>query len=496
MKTIKSIAIVGGGTSGWSAAAYITNNLPHCKVTVIDKEVSTPIGVGEATILSFKPFMDACGFDHWDWLNNIDTTPKAGILYPDWVRKGNTVWHPFRTSSYVVNGLRQYEMWTHNKDLDFKRYAIASYDSAVINSTVESSPQAYHIDCIKFVRYVKERIKDSLLHIQSGVKEVKRDGNKVTGLVLENNQRVDADLYIDCTGFRNLLTETPVKNDVYGRLFCNTAQSCHVEYNDRAKELHPYTKAVATEVGWIWVIPTRTRIGSGIVYDKNCVTDEQAKECLQKFWSDHKISDTTKHKWDPYYKNEIWQENVVSIGLSAGFIEPLESTGLALIHLGITKLVDKIKHYYFTSLESARYNLDMTTAFEDAIDFVSMHYSHTERDEPFWQHVKANYKPSERLTAIIDNHINTDFLNTSMLFEDTKVFSPLNYALWLEQLGYTKRNPVKLSSSLNNTEVRNYLVYYADAVQATHHTSYPSVITEVETYERYWQSPFKPEVIR
>jgi hypothetical protein len=125
-----------------------------------------------------------------------------------------------------------------------------------------------------------------------------------------------------------------------------------------------------------------------------------------------------------------------------------------------------------------------------------MHYSHTERDEPFWQHVKANYKPSERLTAIIENHINTDFLNTSMLFEDTKVFSPLNYALWLEQLGYTKCNPVKLSTPLNNTEVRNYLVYYADAVQATHHTSYPSVTTEVETYERYWQSPFKPEVIR
>lgn len=494
MQTIKSIAIVGGGTSGWSAAAYITNNLPHCKVTVIDKEISTPIGVGEATILSFKPFMDACGFDYWDWLNNIDTTSKAGILYPDWVRKGNTVWHPFRTSAYVVDGLRQYEMWTHNKDLDFKRYAITSYDSAVTNNSVEPDPGAYHIDCIKYIKYIKERIKDRFLEIiQSSVKEVKRDGDRIVELLLENNQQIKADLYIDCTGFINLLTDNPVKNELYGRLFCNTAQSCHVEYNDRTKELHPYTKAVATDMGWIWVIPTRSRIGSGIVYDKNCVTDEQAKECLQNFWSNHKMSDTKKHKWDPYYKNEIWQENVVSIGLSAGFIEPLESTGLALIHLGITKLVDKIKYYHYTPLDPARYNLEMITAFEDVIDFVSMHYSYTERDSAFWQHVKENYKPSERLLWVIDNHINTDYLNKFMTIEDTKVFSPLNYALWLEQLGYTKRTPVKLStSSLNKTDIRNYLGHYADVIEATKHTTYHSAAEEVEKYEKYWQSPFRP----
>ena len=226
MNSINSIAIVGGGTSGWSAAAYITNNLPNCKVTVIDKEISTPIGVGEATILSFKPFMEACGFDYWDWLNNIDATSKAGILYPDWIKEGNKVWHPFNTSATVVDGLRQYEMWTHNRDLEFKRYAITSYDSAVIHNTVEVDPGAFHIDCIKYVGYIKHRIQNRFIdHIPSSVKEVIRDGKKVTGLILENDQQIKADLYIDCTGFLNLLTESPVKNNLYGRLFCNTAQS-------------------------------------------------------------------------------------------------------------------------------------------------------------------------------------------------------------------------------------------------------------------------------
>lgn len=495
MKTIRKIAIVGGGSSGWSAAAYMSNNLPHCEITVIDKEVSTPIGVGEATILSFKPFMDACGFDHWDWLNHLDTTPKAGILYPDWVRKGNTVWHPFRTSSMVVNGMRQYEMWTNNKDLDFKRYAVTSYDSAVTNNTVDATPQSYHIDCIKFVQYVKERLGNRINHVTSGVKEVTRNKNAVTSLLLENDQIVEADLYIDCTGFKNVLTENPKKNDVYGRLFCNSAVSCHVEYDDRSKELHPYTTAQATELGWIWIIPTRTRIGSGLVYDKNCVTEEQAREHLTNFWKDRKISKITKHNWDPYYKDEIWQDNVVSIGLSAGFIEPLESTGLALIHLGITKLVDKIKNYYYTDLECSRYNLDMKTAFEDAIDFVSTHYAHTERTEPFWQHVKENYKPSERLKTIIHNHVNLDFLNTSPLYEDTRIFTPLNYAIWLEQLGYTK-TPVKLMTDLDEVSVRNYLIYYADAVQSTIHSQHPDAVTEIEMYERYWQSPYRPETIR
>jgi tryptophan 7-halogenase len=496
MKFIKSIAIVGGGSSGWSAAAYITNLLPQCKVTVVDKEMSTPIGVGEATILSFKPFMDACGFDHWDWLSNLDTTPKAGILYPDWIKKGNTIWHPFNTSATVINGTNQYEMWTHNKDLDFKRHAIASYDSAVVNNTVDSSAQSYHIDCIKFVKFVKERIKDNITHISSGVKQVLRDGKTITGLVLENDQTVTADLYVDCTGFKNLLTEAPVRNDVYGRLFCNSAVSCHVEYNDRHTEIKPYTTAIATELGWIWIIPTRARIGSGLVYDKNCVTEEQATEYLQNFWKDHAMSKVTKHNWDPYYKDAIWENNVVSIGLSAGFIEPLESTGLALIHLGITKLVDKIKHYYYSDLEASRYNLEMKTAFEDAIDFVSTHYSYTERTEPFWQHVKKHYKPSERLSTIITNHINSATLNTSFLYEDTKIFSPMNYALWLEQLGYTKINPINILPGFSEIDIRNYLIYFTECVQATTHTSYPNAITEVEKYERYAQSPFRPELIR
>lgn len=496
MKFIKSIVIVGGGTSGWSAAAYIANNLPSCNITVVDQEISQPIGVGEATILSFKPFMDACGFDHWDWLNNIDTTPKVGIYYPDWVKKGNTVWHPFKTSLFVVNGIRQYEMWTHNRDLDFKRYAISSYDSAVVNKTVEPGHQAYHIDCIKFVDYVKDRLSRSVKHINSGVKTVNRGPLGIESLTLENNQQVIGDLYIDCTGFKNVLTENPVRNNVYGRLFCNSAMSCHVEYEDRRQELNPYTTAHATEMGWIWTIPTRSRIGSGFVYDKNCVTDEQAQEHLEKYWAGRKISKITKHNWNPYYKDEVWQNNVVSVGLSAGFIEPLESTGLALIHLGITKLVDKIKHYYYSESETARYNLDMKAAFEDAIDFVSMHYSYTERKEPFWQYVRDNYTPSDRLKEIIKNHINSDFVNTSGVFEDTKIFSPMNYTLWLEQMGYGKNPPAKLYTDFSRAQIRDYLIHFTDTVQKTEDVVFPNAVAEVEMYERYWQSPFRPEVIR
>lgn len=496
MNYVKKIIIVGGGSSGWSSAAYLSNTLPDCKIYVIDKEVSTPIGVGEATILSFKPFMDACGFDHWDWLNNLDTTPKAGILYPDWIKKGNTVWHPFTTIATVVNGMSQYSMWTHNTDLDFKRYAISSYDSAVTHNTVDSSYQAYHVDCIKFVNYVKDRIKDRITHLKSGVKNIKRDGTKILSLELENGQEISADLYVDCTGFANILTENPEKVDVYGRLFCNSAVSCHVEYEDRPNEIKPYTTAHATEIGWIWIIPTRSRIGSGLVYDKNFTTEEEAKACLENFWKDRKISKINKHKWDPYYKNKIWDSNVVSIGLSGGFIEPLESTGLALIHLGIIKLVDKIKHYYFSDQEIQRYNLEMHTAYEDAIDFVSSHYSYTEREEPFWQYVKENYKPSERLRSIIENHINSDFMNHNFLFEDLKVFSPNNYALWLEQLGYHKKHPMKLAPGFSKENIRDYLIDFADVVQANNHLKYPDAYTEVETYEKYWQSLFRPEVVR
>jgi tryptophan halogenase len=496
MKFVKNIVIVGGGTSGWSAAAYIKNNLPQCRVTVIDKETSTPIGVGEATILSFKPFMDACGFDHWDWINNIDTTPKAGILYPNWIKKGNEIWHPFTTSATVVNGLRQYEMWTHNQDLDFKKYAISSYNSAVVHNTVDSTYQAYHVDCIKFVNYVKERLSDSVTHIKSGVASIKRDGSKIVSLILENGTEVAGDLYLDCTGFRNLLTENPKKVDVYGRLFCNSAISCHVEYEDRSNEIKPYTTAHATEIGWIWIIPTRSRIGTGIVYDKNCTSQEEAENCLRNFWKDRKTSNFNKHNWDPYYKNNIWEENVVSIGLSAGFIEPLESTGLALIHLGITKLVDKLKHYYYSESEASVYNLEMTSAFEDAIDFVSMHYSYTEREEPFWQYVKSNYTPSKRLVEIIKNHIESDFVNHTWFFENLKIFSVMNYILWLEQLGYKKTKKVPIPGEFSEPAIRKYLMEFAEIVQENSHKHFPTAFEEVQIYEKFWQSWFRPEIVR
>jgi tryptophan halogenase len=498
MKFIKKLAIVGGGTSGWSAAAYISNSFPHLEISLIDKEAGSPIGVGEATVLSFKPFMDACGFDYWEWLNNIDTTPKAGILYPNWIKKGNEVWHPFTTSLPIIDGMNQYTLWTHNRDLDFKRYAIASYDSAVLNNTVNVPYQAYHVDCIKLVNYFKNKLSfnNNFKHIRSGVKEIVRDSGKMKKLKLEDDREIEADLYLDCTGFMNLLTENPKRKDVYGRLFCNSAISCHVEYNDRQTEIKPYTTAYCTEVGWIWIIPNRSRIGSGIVYDKHCTTKEHAQSVLENFWKDRKISNFGYHKWDPYYKENIWEGNVVSIGLSSGFIEPLESTGLALIHLGITRLVDKIKHYYYSDSEIKRYNAEMMAAYEDAIDFVSTHYSYTERDEPFWKHVKENYKFSDRLKEIVDNHINSDFINHNFLFEDLKIFSPTNYILWLEQLGYKKKNPVKLLNNMSQSDTRKLLLDFVDCYQANSHKHFIDAPAEVELYEKYYSSSFRPDNIR
>ena len=138
----------------------------------------------------------------------------------------------------------------------------------------------------------------------------------------------------------------------------------------------------------------------------------------------------------------------------------------------------------------------MITAFEDAIDFVSSHYSYTERTEPFWQHVKENFKPSERLKTIIDNHINLDFVPTSKLYENNKIFSPINYTLWLEQLGYTKKSPINLHTHLLPNEIRDYLIHFSDTIQSTYHNLHTEAVAEVETYEKYAMSPFRPEKIR
>lgn len=454
------ITIVGGGTAAWMAASYLSRHHPNDQITVIDKEVGNPIGVGEATVLDFQPFMKECGFNINDWMPIVDGSFKSGIMFPNWKRKGNTVWHPFLTQ-IEYQGFTQWDIWAQNQSNPFETHGLPML-SVSENNKVDLERldfYAYHVDCGKLINFMQEKIKNFITIIKSTVVEVKKDNNKIKELILANGDTHQSDLYIDCTGFLSLLKEQKRIN-LEGRLFCNTAIAGHVPYIDKQKEFRPYVISEAVDHGWIWKIPTQSRFGSGLVFNRNITDVETAKDYFVEHW-DHRI---TKDKlkvidWTPYYISNQWDENVVSIGLSGGFIEPLESTGLALMRKGIKRLSEATKLGTYDQYDIDLFNARMIKTYEDTIDFISMHYADTERDEPFWQYVKETHKKSNT-QIFFEKFLSNPQENFSQMNigqQEQKMFGTTNWLLWLIQLRYPVNKLLNIPPAYVETVMEEFL---------------------------------------
>lgn len=402
MKPLRRIVIVGGGTSGWLTAAFLLKKVrSYCEIVVVDKTQSETVGVGEATVLSFKQFMNFCGFDAEEWVPAIDATFKSGILFTDWQKEGADLWHPFAYPEFKHLKTNLLNLWTLNKDKDFFTHGCALYNPAVTENKIDPTnlgTYANHIDCGRLVQYIKTKISNKITFVSQEVVEVKGNSNGgIQCIVLESGEEIESDLFVDCTGWKRLLGSKPDTVNCRDRLFCDTAVAGHVPYDDIEQELTPYTKCCAVDHGWIWKIPTQSRIGSGLVFNRDITDPEEAKEYFVRHWN-NRISknDLKLLDWTPYYHNNFWEDNVVCIGLSAGFIEPLESTGVALICAGIIELAEGLKGNYYNVMDTLVYNKKMKAFFENCVDYVSMHYSHNQRTTgKFWKFVQDTYNITE-----------------------------------------------------------------------------------------------------
>jgi len=348
-KEIKHLVIVGGGSSAMLAAAYIKAHTNY-DITMVDRPDGKPIGVGEATILNFEPYMQACGFPYQEWFDYCDATIKTGILFSGWGNKKHSpdLWHPF-------------------------------IDGRSMEDFYDNDERGYHIDCLKLAKYIEEKLKDKVNWIKDNV--IKLYGDT---LICEN-KKIKADLFIDCTGFRSMLQKEKTVN-LRDRLICDTAIAGPVEYKDDSERLH-YTTCHAVSCGWIWKTPVRSRIGSGIIFNRSITKPKEAKKIFLEHW-DNRPKIAKEINWTPYYKNTFWKNNVVRIGLAGGFIEPLESTGLALAMEGAYQLVATTRDNNYNQNSIDLYNSVIKHFYEDAINFISLHYNLNNRKEKFWKEAK------------------------------------------------------------------------------------------------------------
>lgn len=406
-KPISSICIVGGGTAGWMTAAALAYKFHRTKtsITLVESEQIGTVGVGEATLPHIRFFNQALGIDEVTFMRATNATFKLGIEFCDWGQIGDRYVHPFGDFGEPLQGVDFHHLWNQLRQsglktpLDEYSYPIVAAKSARFHhpdpdlSKIESTfGYAYQFDSslyAKFLRTFAE--KHGVTRIEGKIVEV--DQNAETGHVetlrLESGQTIGGELFIDCSGFRGLLIEQSLKTgyqDWSEWLPCNRAVAVQSE---NVGTLLPYTRSTARTAGWQWRIPLQHRTGNGHVYCSHFISDDEARSQLLDGIEGALTTDPKQLYFMTGRRNQFWKKNVVAIGLSAGFLEPLESTSIHFIQEGITALLELFPDTAFATSDQEEYNERMGLNFERVRDFLLLHYVATERDDSeMWRHFR------------------------------------------------------------------------------------------------------------
>lgn len=409
---IRSIVIVGGGTAGWMTAAALSRfiNIQDTSILLVESDAIGTVGVGEATIPHIRYFNEMLGISESEFMRETNATYKLGIEFSNWGNLGDAYIHPFGIYGMDRAGISFHHFWLKSKLMgnesgitEYSLGARAAYAEKFSYPGFDKDPYstkfgyAFHIDAVLYAKYLRK------LSEAKGV--IRREGklnqvvkNPHTGeieqLLMDDGTKINADFYIDCSGFRSLLLGDAlgVKFDDWSHwLQCDRAVAVPTE---SVVAPTPYSKAIARECGWQWRIPLQNRVGNGYVYSSKFISDDQAAETLLKNVDGKPLANLNFLKFKPGRRNKSWEKNGVAIGLAAGFLEPLESTSIYLIQLGIMKLLD-----YFPNRDSSahlihEFNREMEMEYLRIRDFLILHYCVTERcDTPFWDHCRTMELP-------------------------------------------------------------------------------------------------------
>ncbi|QIK78049.1 tryptophan 7-halogenase [Sphingomonas piscis] len=420
---IESICIVGGGTAGWMTAAALCSKLQGLPVSIrlVESEEIGTVGVGEATLPHIRAFNNSLGISERELMQTTEATFKLGIEFCDWGKIGDRYIHPFGDYGPAIEGVPFYHYWLKLRSegvngagrLDDYSYGVSAAehyrfrypakDPAAVESTFG---YAYQFDASLYAKFLRRFSEQrGILRTEGKIASTALDPNTgfVQSVTLESGEAIEADLFIDCSGFRGLLIEQALQTgyDDWSRwLPCNRAIALPTESRGA---IGPFTRATARQSGWQWRIPLQHRVGNGHVYCSDFISDEEAERVLLDNLDAPALKGPNRLRFTTGRRKLLWNKNVVAVGLSGGFLEPLESTSIHLIQDGITELIQIFPDKSFNQDDIDEYNRRMELHFERVRDFLLLHYVATQRDDSdFWRHFRSMTLPDslqEKISA-------------------------------------------------------------------------------------------------
>ncbi|MBO9559474.1 MAG: tryptophan 7-halogenase [Caulobacter sp.] len=440
---LRKVVIVGGGTAGWMTAAALGRFLTdgYTQVTLVESEEIGTIGVGESTIPQINLFNRTLGLDENEFVRRTKATFKLAIEFVDWKEIGHSYYHPFGPYGLDMEGVSFHAYWLRLKAMgeaadltDYSLQALAADQSRFMrangqrNSPLGTLSHAYHIDAGLYALYLREYAEARGIRRQEGkivqVHQRAEDGF-VEAVTLESGQRVEGDLFIDCSGFRGLLIEQTLKTGF--------EDWSHWLLNDRAVAVpcelagsrQPVTRATARPAGWQWRIPLQHRLGNGYAYASAHISEDEATADLLANLDGAPLRDPFTLKFKAGVRNTSWNKNVVAIGLSAGFMEPLESQSIHLIQVGISRLLAMFPDLRFEQPDIDRYNRVMRFEYEKIRDFLILHFHATRRnDTAYWDYLREMPIPDYLADKMaVFKSYGRVFRENEELFNDTSWFA-------------------------------------------------------------------------
>ncbi|WP_039912688.1 tryptophan halogenase family protein [Cellvibrio mixtus] len=418
------VVIIGGGTAGWMTAAALAKFLPQDthRITLVESELIGTVGVGEATIPHIRYFNSMLEIDENDFVRSTGATYKLGIQFENWGKNGDSYIHPFGVHGRDFPLLDFHHCWLklreENKVLPFDNYSLASmaakhnkfmYPTEDSQSIFSSYTYAFHIDAGLYARYLR-RYAEALgvIRREGKIADVllDADNGNISSVVFDDGFTLQGNFFIDCSGFVGLLIEGTLKAGYDNWSHWLPCDSAVAVPSEKVLPLRPYTRSIACEAGWRWQIPLQHRTGNGYVYCSKYISDDDAKDQLLQNLDTPALADVRQLKFTAGRRYESWKKNCVAIGLSGGFLEPLESTSIYLIQVAIMKLLELFPHSEENPLRRLYFNKFMKTEYELIRDFLILHYRlNSKSDSAFWNYCATMEIPSslERKMALFED---------------------------------------------------------------------------------------------